>query len=143
MATPEKKVKDAIKKLLFDMDCWFYMPVPSGYGEATLDFLCSYKGRAFAIEAKAPGKILSPRQAVTVQKMFSHGVPCNVIDSVSEDCMMCLRAWILMVGEGNFIDNKALVDPPPIHHDMYATRGKITDKFFGGIITDIEKIKDE
>ncbi len=143
MPTPEKKVKAAIKKLLFAMDCWYYMPVPSGYGEATLDFLCSYKGRSFAVEAKAHGKTLSLRQQITIKTMSSRGVPCIMIDSASDDSMMCLRAWILMVGEGNFVVDEVLVAPPPMNDGVYDMRAGVSKVLFGDLLTDIEKIKDE
>ncbi len=143
MPTPEKKVKAAIKKLLFAMDCWYYMPVPSGYGEATLDFLCSYKGRSFAVEAKAHGKTLSPRQQMTIKNMSSRGVPCIMIDSTSDDSMMYLRAWILMVGEGNFVANEVLVDPPPTNDGVYDMRTEVDKALFDDVFIDIEKIKNE
>lgn len=93
-ATPEKNVKTAIKKLLDKHGCWYYMPVPGGYGEATLDFLCARNGRMFAIEAKAPGKSATPRQRVTIGKMRKHKIPCWVEDSSTIDE---LEAWILIV----------------------------------------------
>lgn len=69
MATPEGRVKDAIRKLLESKGVWFagrptpqvvtgwmYMPVPMGMGVAGIpDFCGIYKGRALYIEAKAPG----------------------------------------------------------------------------------------
>jgi penicillin-binding protein-related factor A (putative recombinase) len=41
------------------------MPVPSGYGESTLDYIGCYKARFFAIETKKPGGKLTPRQQNT------------------------------------------------------------------------------
>jgi hypothetical protein len=57
--TPEGKVKKEVKAYLASLKdhCWFYMPVPMGYGRAGVpDFIGCYKGRFFSIETKAPGK---------------------------------------------------------------------------------------
>lgn len=68
-ATPEGKVKDAIKKYLTKHGAWFagkpvppvvvgwfYMPVPTGFGVNGIpDFCGIWKGKPFYIEAKAPG----------------------------------------------------------------------------------------
>lgn len=56
--TPEGKVKDAIKAFLKSLPgCWFFMPVSNGMGaHGVPDFIGVYRGRFFAIEAKAPGK---------------------------------------------------------------------------------------
>ncbi len=95
--TPEGKVKAAVTKRLKAMNCWYYMPVGSGYGAPTIDYLCAYEGRAFGIETKAPGKRPTPRQVATMLAMGKQGVPSIVIDSSSEDKMKYLEAWILMV----------------------------------------------
>ncbi len=95
--TPEGKVKAAITKKLKEMGCWYYMPVGSGYGTPTVDYLCAYEGRAFGIEAKAPDKRPTPRQLNTMLFMGKLGVPSIVVDSSSEDKMEHLEAWILMV----------------------------------------------
>ncbi len=95
--TPEGKVKAAITKKLIEMGCWYYMPVGSGYGAPTVDYLCAYEGKAFGIEAKAPGKSPTPRQLATMLFMGKLGVPSIVINSSSEDKMKYLEAWILMV----------------------------------------------
>ncbi|MDE2000719.1 MAG: hypothetical protein KGI52_17535 [Burkholderiales bacterium] len=36
--------------------CYYFMPVQTGFGASTLDFLICYKGRFFAIETKRPDK---------------------------------------------------------------------------------------
>jgi hypothetical protein len=56
----EKQVKEEIKKYLKSLGgaCWFFMPHMNGYGRAGIpDFVGCYKGRFFAIEAKAEGKL--------------------------------------------------------------------------------------
>lgn len=86
----EKTVKVRIKKVLDELDCWYYMPVPYGYGASTLDFICAKNGRAFGIEAKAPGKSPTKRQVLTMTEMFKKNIPCFVCDGNTEE----LRAWI-------------------------------------------------
>jgi hypothetical protein len=65
--TPEGKVKQAITKFLKEQeDCWWAMPVVSGYGKPLLDYIGCSRGRFFAIEAKSFGKPLTPRQQYTI-----------------------------------------------------------------------------
>ena len=75
----EKKVKDAIKKLLVAHGCYYFMPVQSGYGSAALDFICCIRGRFFSIEAKAPGKHPSPRQELIISNINEAGGTTFVI----------------------------------------------------------------
>lgn len=57
MATPEGKVKDAIKKLLKVHGIWFYMPMQNGMGVHGIpDLICCYEGLFIGIETKAPLK---------------------------------------------------------------------------------------
>ena len=58
----EERVKEHVKRLLKKYATHFFMPVQSGYGSQSLDFLCCHKGRFFAVETKAPGKHLTARQ---------------------------------------------------------------------------------
>ncbi len=63
--TPEGKVKKEVKDFLDALgpECWYYMPVPMGYGKRGVpDFIGCYAGHFFAIEAKASSGELSPWQ---------------------------------------------------------------------------------
>lgn len=73
MTTPEGKLKAKVKTFLKERGAYFFMPVPSGYGTPTLDFIGCYKGRFFAIETKAPGKKPTPRQEQTLKAMWMKG----------------------------------------------------------------------
>ena len=54
--TPEGKVKDKIKKILKAHNIYYAMPHGAGFGNAGVpDFLCCWKGKFVAIEAKANG----------------------------------------------------------------------------------------
>ncbi len=54
-ATPEKKVKSAIKKILDDAGVYYAMPIGSGYGgnNGVPDFLICAYGHFIGVEAKA------------------------------------------------------------------------------------------
>lgn len=58
----EERVKNRVKKLLTKYGASYFMPVQSGYGSTSLDFLACHKGRFLAVETKAPGKHLTNRQ---------------------------------------------------------------------------------
>ncbi len=58
----EERVKNHVKRLFKKYGVSYFMPVQSGYGSASLDFLACHKGRFLAVETKAPGKHLTPRQ---------------------------------------------------------------------------------
>ena len=93
--TPEGRVKKEIRALLVQYKCWFYMPVPGGYGEPSLDYLCAYKGKMFAVEAKAPGKrkTLTPRQQQTINKMHEHDIPTFVCDGNTDE----FEQWLVSI----------------------------------------------
>lgn len=71
--TPEGKIKEKVKKLLKLYGIYYHMPVMNGMGAPTLDFICCFKGRYFAIETKAPGKKPTPRQFITIRDIEAAG----------------------------------------------------------------------
>jgi hypothetical protein len=74
MKTPEGKVKDAVKKHLDSIGAYYFMPVQTGYGETTVDFLVCHRGMFIAIETKAPGKLTpTARQARSMAKVRKAG----------------------------------------------------------------------
>ena len=53
-ATPEKKVKTAVSRLLVEMGVYFFFPPANGMGRSGIpDIICCVKGRFLAIECKA------------------------------------------------------------------------------------------
>ena len=55
-ATPEGRVKNAVKKVLNERGVYYYMPVSNGFGRVGApDFICCYRGHFFGVETKAPG----------------------------------------------------------------------------------------
>lgn len=97
--TPEGKVKEKVKKLLklFNNRVYYHMPVQNGMGMPSLDFICCAKslfgGLYFAIETKAPGGGLTPRQQVTVDFMANAGGKVFVIDGDTT----ALEQWLYQV----------------------------------------------
>lgn len=87
MKTPEGKVKDQIKAILQEYGAHFYMPVPTGYGlRGEPDFICCYKGRYVAIEAKASGGTLSPHQKQRLASIqFAGGIA--LVEWGAADCL--------------------------------------------------------
>jgi hypothetical protein len=55
--TPEGTIKRRIKDVLagYGERVYYFMPVPSGYGTTTVDFLICFCGVFIAVEAKRPG----------------------------------------------------------------------------------------
>jgi hypothetical protein len=65
MKTPEGKLKDEIKEYLSSLDgCFFFMPVPTGYGERGIqDIIGCLFGFYFGIEVKVRPNKETPWQA--------------------------------------------------------------------------------
>jgi hypothetical protein len=56
MATPEKKVKDKVKKLLEAYGAYYFMPATGGYGRSGVpDIVACIRGKFIGIECKANG----------------------------------------------------------------------------------------
>ena len=78
--TPEGKIKKLVKDVLNTAGAYYFMPVQNGMGMPGLDFYCCFKGRFFAIETKAPGKKMSPRQLATADDIVAGGGTIFVVD---------------------------------------------------------------
>lgn len=86
-ATPEGKVKEAVKRRLKDAGIWWYCPVQNGMGVVGIpDFICCWNGRLLAIETKAPGKRAntSPNQDRRIAEIKAAGGIAVVIDDVRQ-----------------------------------------------------------
>lgn len=96
--TPEGKVKAKLKARLRKEwpNMYSFMPVQSGYGAKTLDFLCSIEGRFVAFETKAPGKHPTPLQASTIEDILHAGsFACVVSDDDTIDAAIALiHLWL-------------------------------------------------
>lgn len=95
--TPEGKVKARIKEVLDKAPTTtYFMPVQTGYGAATLDFLGCSAGRFFAVEAKAAGKIPTYRQEYTIRQYAAAGGAVFVLAGEDETTAEWVRfkAWL-------------------------------------------------
>ena len=90
--TPESKVKEQIKRFLKERKCYYFMPVQTGRGMPGLDFHCVYQGRAFFIEAKAPGKQPTPRQQMTMKTVTAAGAAAFVV--TQKEDLQYVQNWI-------------------------------------------------
>ena len=92
-STPENKVKAKVKDLLRDHGAYWFMPVQVGYGMPGLDFHCCHRGRALFIETKAPGKLPTPRQYLTMEAVAEAGGKVFVIDGENGQ-LEALADWL-------------------------------------------------
>ena len=82
--TPEKKVKDAVTKILKEFGAYYFYPVMGGYGRSGIpDIISCYKGRFIAIECKAGNNKVTALQEAELKKI--------------EDA----RGYVLVVNEEN------------------------------------------
>lgn len=92
--TPEGRVKRRVSQILKRADSnYYFMPVQTGYGSPTLDYLGSSRGRAFAIETKAPGKKPTIRQLAIIKEMEAAEMKVFVIAGNPEEYEE-LRLWL-------------------------------------------------
>lgn len=92
--TPEGKVKRHVSQILKRAEeVYYFMPVQTGYGSPTLDYLGCSRGRAFAIETKAPGKKPTVRQLAIIKEMEATKMKVFVIDGQPVDYEE-LRLWL-------------------------------------------------
>lgn len=92
MPTPEGRVKAAVKR---EMAKWatvyWHCPVQNGMGAPSLDFIGCQLGLYFAVETKALGKNLTPRQEITKKQIEDAGGKVFVI---RDECgIENLRLW--------------------------------------------------
>ena len=80
--TPEGKVKDRLNKALkpFGLKLYRFMPVQTGYGRKTLDYLLCYNGHFIAIETKAPGKKMTSLQGEIACQIMEAGGKVFLVD---------------------------------------------------------------
>lgn len=90
--TPEGRVKAVVKQRLREHNAYWLMPTQNGMGAPALDFIGCSKGRFFAIETKAGGACMTPRQSETAEKMRA---ACGRVFLVNElDGLAALTDWL-------------------------------------------------
>lgn len=102
--TPEGKIKKKVNAALRQLgaDVYRFMPVQSGFGMQTLDYLLSVRGRFVAIETKAPGKKLTPLQEGTKAAIEAAG---GIVLVVYDEPTLAIAMNILLAIE--------FAPPPP------------------------------
>lgn len=79
----ERDVKRAVKEYLDSLHAYWFMPVPTGYGKKTLDFLCCVRGKFVGIECKRPGVVKAdPFQRLVIDEINCAGGLAFVTDSL-------------------------------------------------------------
>jgi hypothetical protein len=110
--TPEGAVKAKVRQILGNFDGMYtYWPVPSGYGQTTLDVIGCYRGHFFSIETKAPGKKPTLRQVSVINEMEYAQGKVFVIDSTSDPRLRDLEAWLLVLSKTVPHDTNLSQDP--------------------------------
>lgn len=83
-ATPEGKVKQAVKKLLAERGAYYFSPMTHGYGASGIpDIVACYEGVFVAIECKAGSNKPTPLQVQHIEAILKAGGIALVINERS------------------------------------------------------------
>jgi len=109
MKTEEAQLKERVKKIFKEIgtSLYYHMPVQNGMGAPSLDFICCYQGRYFAVETKDSHKDLTLRQCFTRDQIVTAG---GIVFRVRNDNeLMLLRKFLHSDNpwphEGSFISD--------------------------------------
>jgi hypothetical protein len=81
MTTPEKKVKDKIKKILEENDAYYFMPATGGYGKSGVpDIVACLRGKFIGIECKANGGKPTALQEKNLNEIMAVGGFAVLVD---------------------------------------------------------------
>ena len=90
--TPEGKVKNKVRQLLFKYGVYFFTPATGGYGRSGVpDIVGCMNGRFFAIECKAGDNELTPLQSDEINTIWLHKGVAFVIHG---DKLEVLETWL-------------------------------------------------
>jgi Holliday junction resolvase len=85
-ATPEKKVKDAVVKVLKQYGVYNFFPVTGGFGRSGIpDIVCCHKGNFLAIECKAGKNTTTALQNAEIAKINTAGGVALVVSEKNID----------------------------------------------------------
>lgn len=105
-ATPEKRVKDKIVKILKEFSAYYFYPVSGGFGRSGVpDIVVCFRGRFIGIEVKADAKKNPPTalQEKNLKEIRDNGGVALVLDMHNyETIRETLRTIISMNDELNF-----------------------------------------
>lgn len=104
MTTPEKKVKDKVKKILKEVGAYNFMPATHGYGSSGApDIVACYQGKFIGIECKAGKGKPTELQMKNLMDIFNKGGVAVLINETGiETFKMFMDAD--MPKEGMFMD---------------------------------------
>jgi hypothetical protein len=86
MTTPEKKVKDKVKKILAEFGAYYFMPATGGYGKSGVpDLVACIKGRFIGIECKANGGKPTALQEKNLVDIMNKGGIAILVDETGLD----------------------------------------------------------
>jgi Holliday junction resolvase len=84
--TPEKKVKDAVTKILKAHGAYYFYPVMGGYGRSGIpDIIVCHKGKFIAIECKAKNNTATALQEAELKKIEDAGGIAVVVNEDNLD----------------------------------------------------------
>lgn len=94
--TPEGRVKAKVKDIIkaYKPAVYSHWPVLNGMGEPTLDCIGCVNGQFFAVETKAEGKKLTPRQELTRTQMWKAGGVVFEIVGCDSPALKVLDEWL-------------------------------------------------
>lgn len=82
--TPEGAVKKKVKKILDDLNIWYFNPSMNGFGRAGIpDFVCCAGGTFVGIECKAGSNQPTALQARELEAIAKHGGFAFVVNEVT------------------------------------------------------------
>lgn len=95
MSTPEKKVKDKVKKLLAEYGAYYFMPATGGYGKSGVpDIVACIKGRFVGIECKANGGKPTALQEKNLMDIINKGGISILVDETGIEAFKVLISSI-------------------------------------------------
>jgi Holliday junction resolvase len=98
-ATPEKKVKDKVVRILKDEGVYYFFPATHGFGRSGVpDIICCANGRFLAIECKAGTNKLTALQAREIETIRTAGGMAIVANEDNWDMVRPLVQGILAKG---------------------------------------------
>ena len=117
--TPEGLVKKRVKELLAQyFPIRVEMPVQTGYGKKTLDFIVTYRGRTIVIETKAEKKHPTELQRQDMREYRDAGAFIFVIMGVNdpqlERLRLTLERWSMTPATPGFVYGDELALPQVI-----------------------------
>ena len=99
VATPEKKVKDKVVRILKDEGVYYFFPATHGFGRSGVpDIICCANGRFLAIECKAGTNKLTALQAREIETIRTAGGMAIVANEDNWDMIRPLVQGLLAKG---------------------------------------------